>query len=92
MSSLQLERTSPNQTNDTLPCLGDFHAANRQIYQLSPKGKGEGERVSKRERETVGEMLKTDKRELRELRREEGRKDWVYAVYYPNDAPVCLSA
>lgn len=37
-------------------------------------------------------MLKTDKRELRELRREEGRKDWVYAVYYPNDAPVCLSA
>ncbi|KAI3352323.1 hypothetical protein L3Q82_005290 [Scortum barcoo] len=33
---LRPERRSPDQTDDALPCLGDFHAANRQRYQLPP--------------------------------------------------------
>lgn len=53
------ERRSPDQTDDILPCLGDFHAANRQRYQLSPKEKGkrerERERGGQREKEREGE-------------------------------------
>lgn len=64
-----MERRRPAQRDDILPCLGDFHAANRQRYQLSLKEKGKregererrgGERVRKRQRERdrMEEMLK----------------------------------
>lgn len=45
-----MERRRPAQRDDILPCLGDFHAANRQRYQLSLKEKGKRESAREREK------------------------------------------
>lgn len=66
-----MERRRPAQRDDILPCLGDFHAANRQRYQLSLKEKGK--RESEREREG-GERVRKRQRERPDGRNAEDRR------------------
>lgn len=66
-----MERRRPAQRDDILPCLGDFHAANRQRYQLSlkEKGKREGERERRgRESEKETERERPDGRNAEDRR------------------------
>lgn len=67
-----MERRRPAQRDDILPCLGDFHAANRQRYQLSLKEKGK--RESEREREKGGERMRKRQRERPGGRNAEDRR------------------
>lgn len=67
-----MERRRPAQRDDILPCLGDFHAANRQRYQLSLKEKGK--REGEREREGGRESEKETQRERPDGRNAEDRR------------------
>lgn len=80
-----LERRGPDH-RDSLPSLVDFHAANRQRYELRNKRR-EAERERKMEREGV-KIEGEREREIRAAGRVGARgekENWVYAVYYPDD-------
>ena len=85
-----LEKTSPHH-RDTLPSLVDYHAANRQRYELRNKKR---EREMEREIEGEGERERARERWGAERVGTRGENEnSVYAVYYPKDwrpAPFVL--
>lgn len=83
-----LDKTSPDH-RDTLTSLVDFHAANRQRYELRNKRRERGRWRGRREIEGEGEKERGGRERERWGAGRVGTRgeneNCAYAVYYPND-------